>query len=463
MSTAYADYLSAYFENQRWFAGKGREFAVTHVHAMPWLSRTELRFRIEVVTVTFEDGSRDTYQFPVVYLADPDPDLTHAMVGEVDDPLLGAVTAYDATHVRAANDTLLAGFRGRQSASCDAVSFEMLDDAELPEGPLPGSVMTGEQSNTSIRYGDEAILKLFRRLSPGPNPDVEIHAALTRHNSESVAPLLGWIDGSWSDSADESHRGQLGMLQAFLRTASDGWEAALASVRDLLVEEDLHADEVGGDFAGEAERLGEATAEVHGDLADVFDTRMLDDVQLGRLAQEMGARLDRAVRVVPDLAEHADDLRRHFSALAELNEDVAVQRIHQDFHLGQTLRTVKGWKIIDFEGEPAKGLAERTGLDSPLRDVAGMLRSLDYAARVTLRRFGERPQLSYRADEWTDRNRNAFLTGYATVAGDDPRSHQVLLSAYETDKAIYEAAYEARHRPNWLPIPMKAIKRIAAA
>ncbi len=137
----------------------------------------------------------------------------------------------------------------------------------------------------------------------------------------------------------------------------------------------------------------------------------------------MQARLSEAVVAVPELAELESGLRaRASSGLRESREPIATQRVHGDLHLGQTLRTVKGWKIIDFEGEPAKSLAERTALSSPLRDVAGMLRSFDYAAGATLQGFGTSTQLAYRAQEWSTRNREAFLAGYASVAGDEPMS-----------------------------------------
>jgi maltokinase len=176
----------------------------------------------------------------------------------------------------------------------------------------------------------------------------------------------------------------------------------------------------------------------------------------------MQARLEQAVAIVPGLAEHRAPLTERFVRLRRSDEPVHAQRVHGDLHLGQTLRTVKGWKIIDFEGEPAKSLRERASLSSPLRDVAGMLRSFDYAAGVTLESFGANPQLTYRADEWNTRNRTAFLAGYTAVAGDVLREHAELLAAFEADKAIYEAVYETRHRPTWVGIPMRAIARIAA-
>jgi maltokinase len=252
------------------------------------------------------------------------------------------------------------------------------------------------------------------------------------------------------------------MLQTFLVTATDGWALATASVRDLYAEADLHADEVGGDFAGEAQRLGLATAEVHSAMAAVLPTRMFGPGDLRALAERMRARLEAAVVTVPELTPYAPSLAGSFDRLADLRRPVPVQRIHGDYHLGQVVRTVVGWKLVDFEGEPARPLAERVALDSPVRDVAAMLRSFDYAARHLL--VIDHPgsdQIAYRAAEWAERNRAAFCEGYAKAAGHDPRDDDVLLRAYETDKVVYEAVYEARNRPAWLAIPLAGAESLA--
>jgi maltokinase len=360
--------------------------------------------------------------------------------------------------------------------ACWLRSFEAASQGPV-EGPLvfrrmPGhqldaaahsTLFSGEQSNSSVAFGEDALMKVFRKVTPGVNPDIEIHQVLTEVGSEHVAALYGWVEVE-TPSADEPVM-QLAMLQEFLRTATDGWDLALASVRSLLGNPELHATDSGGDFAPESTRLGEAVAQVHRLLAEHFPTESRGPEAAAALARAMNERLDRALAVVPDLAAHADRLRAVFGRVADLG-GLEVQRIHGDLHLGQTLRTAKGWKIVDFEGEPAKPLAERTLPDSPWRDVAGMLRSFDYAPRSVEHSQPSNdgdPELTelrrMRAAEWANRNRNHFLVAYG---GDLSVEQRVLLEAYVADKAVYETVYEARNRPGWLSIPLEALAQIGA-
>jgi maltokinase len=197
-------------------------------------------------------------------------------------------------------------------------------------------------------------------------------------------------------------------------------------------------------------------------MAQTLPARTAGPEESQATAAQLHERLDTALAAVPELAPYADALRRTYDEVGELTEDVPVQRVHGDFHLGQVLRTQDGWVLLDFEGEPARPLAERTALMSPLRDVAGMLRSFDYAARHLLAERPGEQHLAYRANEWAERNRAAFCDGYAKAAGTDPRESSVLLRAFEFDKAVYEVVYEARNRPNWLPIPLGSIERLAS-
>jgi len=456
--------VTPYLGHQRWFAGKGRTWQVTGIRTLGVLREQApgvAEVRIEVVHVSYDDGDTETYQIPLATYDELVPHLAHAFVGE--ERVAGRSTrfAYDALHDKDSTSLWVEGIRREQRRPGLTFHREpMVED--LPPGG-PSIVVGAEQSNTSLIFGDSLILKVFRKVSPGCNPDIEMHSALAAAGSTSIATPLGWLEGSWSDPSTGDVTASLAMAQVFLKGATDGWELALTSVRDLYGEADLHADEVGGDFAGEANRLGATTAEVHQALAAAMPTGRLEAKELAALAEGMRARLDRAAADVPSLVPFVDSLRTAFEDLAALQETVEVQRVHGDFHLGQVMRTLQGWKLLDFEGEPARPLSERRALESPVKDVAGMLRSFDYAARALLTDHPGDAQRAYRASEWAQRNREAFLDGYARAGGRDARSRPALLRAFETDKAVYEVLYEARNRPTWLHVPLTAIRRLAAA
>lgn len=448
------DLLREWMPHQRWFGSKGREWAgVTEDGFL--LDRGNPVLSVHRVRVEYTDGGRETYLVPLSWRDHPAEELNSAFVGAVAND--GRETyAYDAMRDRESTAPWLIHLVN--ASTIGPMHFHPAGVAYIPEG-LPGDIVSGEQSNTSLIYGNEAILKLFRRLEPGLNPDVEVHAALRRTENEHIAPLLGHIEID-DPAAPDSPPATVAMLQTFVPNASDGWRLATASVRDLYAEGDLHADEVGGDFAADSERLGAATASVHADMAKVLPTEPADASWYATVAGQMNERLDAAIEIVPQLAEHAEAIRALYASVAANTEPVVRQRVHGDLHLGQVLRTATGWIVLDFEGEPARPLAARRELDSPLRDVAGMLRSFDYAARHMLVEQPEDAQRAYRAQEWAERNRAAFCTGYSTASGLDPCGESPLLRAFEADKAVYECVYEARNRPHWLMIPLTSLSRL---
>ena len=454
--SALAELLREWMPAQRWFGSKGREWADVTEDGF-FLDRSEPVLSVHRVRVTYTDGGGDTYLVPISWRDSEVEELASAYIG----PLAGdgdqQSHAYDALRDRDATTPWLIHLVN--ASTVGPMHFHPAGVAYIPEG-VPGDIVSTEQSNTSLVYGQEAILKLFRRLEPGLNPDVEIHDALRRAENQHIAPLLGHIEIDDPDPSKEP--ATVAMLQTFVPNASDGWRLATASVRDLYAEGDLHADEVGGDFAADSERLGAATASVHGDMAAVLPTEPADRDWYATVARQMGERLDAAIEIVPQLAEHADGLRAIYAEEAGSTEPAVRQRVHGDLHLGQVLRTATGWIVLDFEGEPARPLASRRELDSPLRDVAGMLRSFDYAARHMLVEQPEDTQRAYRAQEWAERNRAAFCTGYAEASGLDPCGGSPLLRAFEADKAVYECVYEARNRPHWLMIPLDSLSRLTS-
>lgn len=482
--SVFADYLA----RTRWFGGKGRPFEVSDVRTLGELPGGPPLVVIHLVELTYGDvdpGSgedpTELYQVPLACYEHPESRLDHAFVGWWEDPQHGWVHAYDALHdrdamalwQRAFGSSAAGGPENTMRTADESLRFHRLPGHDL-DLEAHSTLFSGEQSNSSVAFGEDALMKVFRKVTPGANPDITVHAELTRAESEHIAALYGWLEAT-DPARPDGEPLQLAMLQEFLRTATDGFELALTSVRSLFADvgdaaepgmHEVHAAESGGDFAPEATRLGEALREVHELLRAHFPTETRPASAAAELAAQMSDRLTAATSVVPELRQHAAGLRPVFDRVAGL-DGLDVQQIHGDLHLGQTLRTAGGWKIVDFEGEPAKPLAERHLPDSPWRDVAGMLRSFDYAPRVVERAMSEGERADHaedftkEAEQWAERNKNHFLTAYA--GGALTSQQQTLLDAYVADKAVYETVYETRNRPTWLEVPLQAVAKIGAA
>lgn len=315
-----------------------------------------------------------------------------------------------------------------------------------------------EQSNTSVVYDERTIVKLFRRIHAGENPDVDAVSRLVADGFDHVPEQQGVLERPVRRGPDEGTTQHLAVARTFLTGASDGWHLALTSLR-VLISDHLEAAASGGDFGPDARRLGAITGELHRRLADLYGT---SEAHVSAWVAHFRSQLDRVRAHVP-----AEVISARYDRVAELSDPGPALRIHGDLHLGQLLRADSGWYVIDFEGEPARPLAERLAPSSPLRDVAGMLRSFHYAAEVARWERGEEEGVVELVADWQQRARDEFLNGYFATDGLDellpgPDARQLLLQAFELDKAVYEVGYETAYRPSWVGIPLGAIRRLLA-
>lgn len=447
--SAHLDLIASWVARQRWFGGKGRESALRSIGSF----RLDGPADVALITHLIMDdaGSSPTlYQVPVSERRSPLPGRDAALIAESRDEH-GALYLYDAPHdpdfAEALLRTIVAGNDGEpRGVEVRGVAFA---DAGANFTVHTSQVLSGEQSNTSIVYdvegltlGSRIICKMFRAIHHGDNPDVVLQSALAAAGSPHVPRSLGALHGEWNDVGrdDGRARGDLAFAQEFVSGCEDAWRYA------------LRIADAGEDFTRQTHNLGVATAEVHACLASALPVRATQSSDIDDVITTWERRLRIAVAEVPVLREYEDLIRGLHQAARKLHWP-SMQRIHGDYHLGQVLALPEGgWVVLDFEGEPMRPMIERSRLDFAERDVAGMLRSFDYVSGS----LGGGAAV----EEWAAASRQAFLDGYIQQSGTDLRAERTLLDAFETDKAVYEAIYESRNRPEWLPIPTAAVQRL---
>jgi len=443
--------LNDWIVRQRWFASKTREVSQIEIVDAVTLRPEAPRLVLCLVEARFPAGTHETYQVPLGVR--PAGEWDQAVICEAE-----GWTVYDALADPAAGRELL----HRMRASADVGSE--LNEYLFRWAPEAGAGLGGtvdvrpvgvEQSNSSIVFGDELIMKAFRRVEPGVNPELELLRFLTAHGFEHIASLAGWyeVEGRLLNAT-------LGILQEFLLGFRDGWELAL--------------DEVARDPDGlldKLEALGRVIGELHSVLgSDSSDPAFSPDEPSAEALAILTADVDEQIeRVFLDLPEmtatepivgRGQDVREKLAALSYVNAGGKVIRTHGDLHLGQTMLGDRGWVVLDFEGEPARPLPERRLKRSPLRDVAGMLRSFSYVtAGAKLLRGADAP------GDWEQRARARFLSGYhgavdGALLPPGEQATDQLLAVFELEKAVYELRYELNNRPDWVAIPVAGILRL---
>ncbi len=443
--------LQEWVVGQRWFGSKGRAVSALEILQAVPLRDDEPLLVLTLIAARFPSGTHDLYQLPLG-IRHRDEGWDKGVLAEVD-----GWTIYDGlTDPELARELLK---RMRESsvarAGASTLTFRWADRAEL-NGSAEVRPMGVEQSNSSMVFGESLVLKSFRRLEPGVNPELELLRFLDDHGFDSIAPLAGWYEyeGRLVDST-------LGILQQYLKGARDGWS--------LAVDAD-GADP--DDYVDRLEELGVVTGRMHSvlgsDASDpAFAPEEPTDEALALITATVDEDIERIFKGLPVEDEHVaaicdrgQDVRERVNSLSRIGAGGRVIRTHGDYHLGQVMLTARGWVVLDFEGEPARTLPERRQKRSPLRDVAGMLRSFSYVAAA-----GEILGTRVMPEGWESRARAAFLEGYFGEA--DPallppgqESTEKLLTVFELEKAVYELNYEINNRPDWVGIPVASILRL---
>jgi maltokinase len=447
------DELQEWVVGQRWFGAKGRTVSNLEVLQGVPLRNDEPLLILALIAARFPAGTHDLYQVPVG-IRHADEGWDEGVITEV-----GNWTVYDGLTDPELARELLTRMRDESVARAggSTLTFRWKDGPPLNGAEI--RPMGVEQSNSSMVFGDQLVLKSFRRLEPGVNPELELLRFLDQHGFANIAPLSGWYE--YEGRLVES---TLGILQQYLKGARDGWSLAVepdGEDPDKLIEQ--------------LDELGVITGRMHSvlgsDASDpAFAPEEPTDGSLALLTATVDEDIERIFKNLPSddpsvaaIRDRGQDVRERLGQLSRIGVGGRIIRTHGDYHLGQVMLTHRGWVILDFEGEPARTLPERRQKRSPLRDVAGMLRSFSYVAAA-----GDILGTRTMPEDWESRARAAFLEGYFREV--DPallppgqESTDKLLSVFELEKAVYELNYEINNRPDWVGIPVASIKRLLEA
>ena len=501
--------LVPFLERQRWFRGKARPLARARFVDWMMLRNGAHPSFLTIVEVEYRDGSREQYVLPLAMTSGADAERVDreshgAMLARITGARKGVL--FDGLFDDATCMALLGAIRDGRSLTTRHGRLDAANIGLVPasaDAPLQISRTAPDQSNTSVRFGQGLIMKLFRRLEPGPNPDIEIGTYLMARHFPRVPPLVGLIEYVRDATAPAS----IAMLQEFVRNEGNGWDVTidelgryferragrpLPTLRPGAGDIPQEVRDAIGTYLNTAEVLGRRTGELHLELASgapedpAFAPEPLtaDDVAALAAAMQQHAReqldlLERSLDRLDDrkralargVLDRREELLREFEELRDLREAPARIRIHGDYHLGQVLVTEGDVVILDFEGEPARPLGERRARYSPLRDVAGMLRSFSYASQTALGAATQhRPEDLERLAPWAEFWENwvgaVYLRAYLAAVGRAPfvpsrrGDLDLLLHTFTLDKAVYELAYELNNRPDWVHIPLAGLLRI---
>ncbi|HET7274198.1 MAG TPA: maltose alpha-D-glucosyltransferase [Longimicrobiaceae bacterium] len=488
-----------WLKKQRWFRGKARMVTGVELEdSAPLEEGGAGAPSLAIVRVSYAEGKPDLYLVPVrVWTGPGEPDgevvasLPHNagriyLLNGIDEPEVGQrvlARVREGAEFKSSNGRFIA-------ESTDSLKY--IDTSGSTVRPL-----SAEQTNTNLAIGEHLILKMLRKLEPGTNPDLEVPQFLTLETDFTEIPeLVGWVEYVGL----EGFRGSAATLTRFVENDGDGWEITMAGLENFFAVaagSDQNVDpaagvrRLAGEYLGSVAELGRVTGRLHlalasaraanenfvaepiseEDLAQWTEllqreaSKVFDDVRL-RLEAIPGAFREDDMAKVTRLVRNEAHFREQLDGLTGLDREGLLKiRHHGDYHLGQVLHTPsersdREWVIMDFEGEPARPLDERRTKHIALRDVAGMLRSFNYAILVGLRDFGS-PDLQGWADAWEAEVRSVFLDAYretvkgAGIAPADDESFDRVVAAFEIEKAIYELRYEMNNRPDWIWIPLR--------